>query len=267
MTLSEPELSGPRIQDLPTGERPRERLLQYGPGALSNAELIAILLRTGVRGESALSAAQRMLATCGGLRGIARSSLPELQSRKGLNVGKYCSLMAGLELGRRLALPIQEDRLVVNAPADVANLLMPEMALLSQEQLRVLLLSTKRHILGMHTVYVGTVNTALVRAAEVFRPAIRENAPTLVLVHNHPSGDPQPSRQDLELTKQLVEAGRLLNIELTDHLVLGQGRFISLRETTDIFPPWRPNDAARGVSAMELPIVSPPETEPISAPE
>lgn len=220
----------PMIRDLPAAERPRERLLHHGAGALSNAELLAILLRTGVAGESALNVAQRLLARFAGLRGIATASYGELAGEKGVSQAKYCQVMAALELGRRLASVSVDERLVIHSPQDVANLLMAEMALLSQEHLRVLLLTSRNQVLGVHTIYVGTVNTSPVRAAEVFRPAVRENCPAVILVHNHPSGDPTPSGQDVELTRQLIRAGQLLNVEVVDHVILGRHGVASMKE-------------------------------------
>ncbi len=219
-----------KIQDLPNDERPRERLLTFGAGALSNAELLAILLRTGVEGESALGMGQRLLSRFSGLRGIATASYGELSHEKGISQAKFCQIMAALELGRRMASLGMEDRVAIRSPQDVANLLMAEMALLTQEHLRVLLLSSKNEVVGVPTIYVGTVNISPVRAAEVFRPALRENCPALILVHNHPSGDPTPSDHDLELTWQLLDAGRVLNIDLLAHIILARNGLISLKE-------------------------------------
>ena len=208
------EAQGPRIHDLPGGERPRERLLQYGPKVLSNAELIAILLRTGIEGASALGIAQQMLSKFEGLRGLADATLAEVSEVKGLSRAKYCQVAAGLELGRRLAALGTADRVVADRPEAIADLLSSEVAHLRQEHLYSVLLDIRNQVLGIRQVYVGTVNTAKVRACEVFRPAVRENATAMVVVHNHPSGDPTPSRSDVELTMQLIEAGEILNIQL-----------------------------------------------------
>lgn len=228
--VSSPAEYHPTIRDLPTADRPRERLLRYGSSTLSNAELLAILLRTGVQGQNALDVAQRILSQFSGLRGIAGASLGELSSQKGISEAKYCQLMAALELGRRLASLSAEDRVVIRSPRDVAHLLTAEMGPLAQEHLRVLLLSTKNHVLSIHPLYVGTVNTSLVRVAEVFRPAIRDNSPGIILVHNHPSGDPAPSRPDVELTQHVRQAGELLNIDLVDHIILAGTGWVSMKE-------------------------------------
>ena len=219
-----------KIRDLPSAERPRERLLKYGPGAMGSAELIAILLRTGVEGESALAVAQRLLSRFSGLRGLATATYGELSREKGLSVAKYCQLKAALELGLRLSSLASEDRAVIRSSDDVASLLGPEMGLLSQEHLRVLLLDTKNQVMGVHNVYVGTVNTSVVRASEVLRPAIRENAPSVIIAHNHPSGDPTPSSQDVEITRRLISAAKLLGIDLLDHVVLGRDGFVSMKD-------------------------------------
>jgi len=218
------------IRDLPQAERPRERLKNYGAASLSNVELTAVLLRTGVEGESVLNLATRLLTGFKGLSGMARASFNELCREKGISEAKACQLLAALELGRRLTSLQPEDRPVISNPRDVANLLMGEMGFLEQEHLRVVLLNTRNQVLGISEVYVGNVSGAVIRAAEVLRPAVRENCPSIILVHNHPSGDPTPSADDVRVTEQIVEAGKLLDIDVLDHVVLGRQRFVSLKE-------------------------------------
>lgn len=221
----------PMIRDLPQGERPRERLRAYGPNHLSNTELIAILLRTGVKGENVLALSARLLARFGGLAGLGRASFAELCAERGLSEAKACQVLAALELGRRFVSLAPQERPIIHSPQDVANLLAAEMGTLEQEHLRVLLLNTKNEVLSIQGVYVGNVNSSMVRPAEVFRPAIRDSAPAIIVVHNHPSGDPTPSPEDVAITRMLVSSGELLGIEVLDHLVLGSGnRYVSLNE-------------------------------------
>lgn len=220
----------PMIRDLPTGERPRERLAHAGEGALSTTELLAIILVTGVGGESVLDLSRRILSHYDGLPGLARASYAELRAMKGLGEAKTAQVKAALELGRRMLLAAPEDRFVVRSPADVAQLLMAEMAHLEQEHFRVLYLDTRNRLLGSETVYVGSLNASHVRVGEVFRSAVKRNCAAIIVTHNHPSGDPTPSPEDVEVTRQLVAAGKLLDIEVLDHLIIGQQRFVSLRE-------------------------------------
>ena len=220
----------PKIRDMPQGERPRERLRDYGPRYLSNAELIAILLRTGVQGENVLAMSNRLLSRFGGLDGLGRSTFAELCAERGLSEAKACQLMAALELGRRFISLAPQDRAVINSPQDVANLLQAEMASLEQEHLRVLLLNTKNQVLNTVEVYVGNVNSSIVRPSEVFRPAVRDNAPSIIVAHNHPSGDPTPSPEDILVTRQIRTSGELMDIELLDHVIVGNQRSASLKE-------------------------------------
>jgi DNA repair protein RadC len=220
----------PMIRDLPADERPRERLVRVGEGALSTSELLAIILGTGVGGESVLDLARRTLSLFGGLAGLARASLAELRTVKGLGEAKTAQLKAALELGRRMLLAAPEDRFVVRSPSDVAQLLMAEMAHLEQEHFQVLYLDTRNRVLGYETIYIGSLNASHIRVGEVFRDAIKRNCAAIIVAHNHPSGDPTPSPEDVEVTRQLVAAGKLLDIEVLDHLIIGQQRFVSLRE-------------------------------------
>lgn len=223
-------MTGYTIRDLPPGERPRERMARLGSQALSTAELLAIILQVGSGSENVLRLSERLMAEFGGLPGLTRASLGELQGVKGVGPAKASQLQAVGELGRRLAATAPEERPTISSPADAANLLMSEMAFLEQEQLRVVLLDTRNRVLGIRTIYVGSVNTAVVRLAEVFRPAIRENATAIIVTHNHPSGDPTPSPEDVSVTREMVKAGKLLDLKLLDHLIIGRQRYVSLKE-------------------------------------
>ena len=220
----------PLIKELPAQERPRERLKKYGASSLSNAELLAIILRTGAASESVLNLAAKLLARFGGLNGLAKAGFGELCSERGLGEAKASQLKAALELGRRIISAQPEDRIVVRSPADVANLLQAEMAHLEQEELRLVLLNTKNQVLAITQLYRGNVNSSLVKVGELFREAVRENCPALIVVHNHPSGDPTPSAEDIRITGQMIEAGKLLDIEVLDHIIIGQQGYISLNE-------------------------------------
>ncbi len=215
------------IRELPTTEQPQERLRRYGPAALSSAELLVIVL-----GLTDLGQAETLLARYEGLSGLARAPLSELTScYRGIGPGKAHRLTAAFELGRRCIVALPAERLRIKSPADAANLLLADMGALEQEELRTIIVDTKNQLLKIHTVYVGSLNTAVVRIAEVFREAVRLNAAALIVVHNHPSGDVSPSPEDVQVTRQLVEAGKLLSIDVLDHLVLGQGgRWLSLKE-------------------------------------
>ncbi|MBN1956187.1 MAG: DNA repair protein RadC [Anaerolineae bacterium] len=220
----------PTIKEMPLPERPRERLARLGPAALSTAELIAIVLRTGVGGENVLSIANRLLARHDGIAGLARASLPELVTERGVGPAKAAQLQAALELGRRMVAAAPGERPQIRTPADVAAMLVAEMGCLEQEHFRVLLLDTRNRVLASQLIYKGSLNQSQVRVGEVFRAAIRRNAAALIVAHNHPSGDPAPSPEDVAVTRELVTAGKLLGIEVLDHLVIGHQRWVSLRE-------------------------------------
>jgi DNA repair protein RadC len=220
----------PMIRDLPVDLRPRERMLYAGPSALNTAELLAIILRVGNRNENVIRMAERLLVDFGGLTGLAQASFEELCGARGMGEAKATQIKAALELGRRLLAAAPQERLQVRNPADVANLLMMEMGLLEQEHLRAVLLDTKNFVIRIATVYAGSLNSAVVRVGEVFREAIRANAAAIILAHNHPSGDPTPSPEDVRVTQMVVEAGVLLDISVLDHLIIGRNRYVSLKE-------------------------------------
>ncbi len=222
--------TGPAIRDFPTEERPRERLRNRGAANLSTSELMAILLRTGLEGENVVSMSSRLLSVVGGLQGLSRAAYEDLCDLKGISDAKACQLLAGIELGRRVSALEPNSAPRIGSPADIAALYMPEMSAFDREHMRVVMLNTKNQVVGTEELYIGSVNAALVRPAEVFTAAVRRNLPAIMVVHNHPSGDPTPSPEDVRLTGQLVEAGRLLDVELVDHVVIGQGKYVSMRE-------------------------------------
>lgn len=219
----------PTIHELPSNDRPRERLSQHGASALSDAELLAIILRVGAGGENVLRMAERLLARFGGLGGMARASMSEMQREHGIGQAKAAQIKAAFELGRRVLAESPEQRPQIVTPEDAANLLMGQMAHLQREEMRVLLLDTRHRVVHAQTVYQGSLNASVLRVSELFQEAITRNCPALVVAHNHPSGDPTPSPEDIEVTRQLVAAGQLLDIEVIDHLIIGQGRFVSLK--------------------------------------
>ena len=218
------------IRDLPSSERPRTRLERLGPGALSTVELLAIIMGTGVEGESAMDIAARLLARYGGLAGLARASFSELVAERGLGTAKVAQLQAALELSRRLVQAEPEDLPPTYSPADVAALLMPEIGYLEQEHFYVLFLNARYRVMGQQALYRGNLTLTQIRVGEVFREAIRRNCACIVVAHNHPSGDPTPSPEDISVTRQLAEAGRLLGIEVMDHLIIAAHRWISMRD-------------------------------------
>ncbi len=219
-----------RITDLDQDERPRERLAKHGPQALSSAELLAILLRVGVPGENAVQVGQRVLQELGGLQGIHRASFEEICALHGLGTAKAAQIKAAIELGRRLAAVSPDDRPAIHSPADAANLVLFEMGALEHEELRVILLDIRNRVDRVLTVYKGSLNASHARIGELFTMAIRANAAAIILIHNHPSGDPSASPEDITLTRAVVEAGKLLDVEVLDHIIIGRGRFISLKE-------------------------------------
>ncbi len=218
------------IKELPSDERPREKLRLRGSAALSEAELLAIILRVGTKGKTVVELAQKLLKDYEGLSGLARASFEELCTVHGLGEAKAAQLKAALELGSRAGLPGQGKPVQVRCPDDVAARLMPDLCDLDHEELHVVLLNTKNRILKTVKLYVGSLNTSLVRPAEVFKEAVRLNCAAIILVHNHPSGDTEPSADDVKLTEEVVQAGKHLDIEVLDHLIIGDHRWLSLRE-------------------------------------
>jgi DNA repair protein RadC len=219
-----------RITDMDENERPRERLARLGAQSLSNAELIAILLRTGVQGENVIEIGQRLLAEYGGVSGLHRAAFDELCSEHGLGAAKVAQLKAAMELGNRLRLESPDERPAVHSPADAAALVQFDMSALEQEELWVIALDTRNRVLKIEKLYKGSLNQSQVRVGELFKSAIRLNAANVIVVHNHPSGDPTPSPDDVTVTRQIIQAGKLLDVEVLDHIVIGRERFVSLKD-------------------------------------
>ncbi|MCL6614810.1 MAG: DNA repair protein RadC [Firmicutes bacterium] len=218
------------IRDLPRAERPRERLMNCGPGSLSNTELLAIILRTGRRGESVLKQAERVLAHFDGLRGLAGVDLAELASLPGVGKAKAATVLAALELGRRLSVTEVEEAKAIRSPRDVAELLMGRLRFLDREHFFAVLLNARNQPLAVERISIGHLTASLVHPRELFKAAIQKSAAAMILAHNHPSGDPAPSQEDVLLTRRLREGGELLGIEILDHVVFGDNRYVSLKE-------------------------------------
>ena len=220
---------GYRIRDLESSQRPRERLASLGATSLSNAELIAILLRTGIKGINAVQLGQKILMDCGGLAGVHRLSYTELCRMRGVGPAKAAQIKAAVELGNRFAASTPTEHPVIQSPEDAASLILYDMGALEQEHLNVMLLDTRNRMVKLVEVYRGSLNSSLIRVSEVFKEAVRANAAAIIVVHNHPSGDPTPSPEDISVTHAIVQAGKLLDIEVLDHIVVGKNKFISLK--------------------------------------
>lgn len=218
------------IRDVPKTERPRERMVRDGPNALSNQEIIALLLGSGTRSESVLQLATRVLQHFDGLRLLKEASIKELMDIHGIGVAKAVQIMAAMELGKRIQQFTIEDRYTIRSPEDVANYVMEEMRHLQQEHFVCLYLSTKNHVLHKKTIFIGSLNASIVHPREVFKEAFRYSAASIVVLHNHPSGDASPSQEDIEVTKRLDQCGRMLGIDLLDHIIIGDNRFCSMKE-------------------------------------
>jgi len=219
-----------RISDLQKSDRPRERLISEGADRLSEAELLAILLRVGVPGESAVQVGQRLLHRFKSLGGIHRAPFEELVAEHGIGMAKAAQIKAAIELGRRLQQSKPEELPAISNPAQAADLVKYDMQALDYEALRVILLDTRNQVLDVKEVYRGSVNTAQVRTADVFKAAVRKNATALIVVHNHPSGDPTPSPDDVAVTRELIKAGEMIDVKVLDHIIIGRGRHVSMKE-------------------------------------
>ena len=220
-----PQTTPRRMRELPDAEQPQHRLRQVGASALSSAELLEI-----VTGAQTTEVGRALLARFDGLDALTRATLTELASVAGVGPASAARIKAAVELGRRALSGMPAERVQIKSPADAANLLLSEMGALEQEQMRVILLDTRSRVIDIVTVYIGNINSILIRCGDLFREAIRSNSASIIVAHSHPSGDPSPSPEDVKVTEQLVEAGTLLDIQVLDHLVISSRRFVSLKE-------------------------------------
>ncbi|MGN1401316.1 MAG: DNA repair protein RadC [Bacillus sp. (in: firmicutes)] len=218
------------IRDFPESEKPRERFIRNGPQSLSNKELLALLLRTGTKNESVLQLSERLIAHFDGLRMLKDASIEEMISINGIGEAKAIQILAAVEFGRRITNLCYDDRFVICSPEDCANYCMNDMRFLSQEHFVCLYLNTKNQVLHRQTIFIGSLNASIVHPREVFKEAFRRSAASIICLHNHPSGDPTPSREDIEVTKRLVECGELIGISVLDHLIIGEKKYVSLKE-------------------------------------
>jgi DNA repair protein RadC len=228
------EIDGPRytrtMKELPARERPRERLEHAGAWALSAPELLAILIGSGVKGKNAVSVAENLLAHFGGLRALGSATVGQIAEVEGLGKATAAAILAAVELGNRMSVPLDEDRPVITGPEDVYNLLRGELRDLKKETLKSLLLDAKNRVCAIRTVSIGDLTSSIANPREIFKDAVTASAASIIVAHNHPSGDPTPSADDLDVTCRLEEAGKILGIELLDHVVIGDGRYVSLKD-------------------------------------
>ena len=220
-----------KIKDILQNERPKEKLLTWGADSLSNSELLAIILKTGTKGENVLQLSGRLLSELEGLDGVLSASFNDITSIKGIKDGKASQILALSELFRRFrTLKAMKKDVKINSPKDLADLLIGEMNDLTQEVLKVVLLSTKNIIIGTKDVFKGSLNTSIVHPREIFKQAIDKHSASIIICHNHPSGDPTPSKEDINITLRIKECGNILGIQLVDHIIIGNNKFVSLKE-------------------------------------
>jgi len=220
------------IKDLPVDERPRERLIKYGPQSLKTSELLAIIIRVGTRNETAVQLAEKLLQKYdGNLKRLASQPVSQLsKDLKGLGESKSTQIVSAFELGKRLSAYTGDEKPQINSPKDAVQILMPQLRYLNNETFHVLSLDSKNYVTKQRRIFEGSLNMSIVHPREVFKFAIEESAASLIVAHNHPSGDPTPSNEDLNITKQLVDAGKILDIPILDHIIIGDGRYVSLKE-------------------------------------
>lgn len=219
------------IKDLPLSERPREKLISYGVETLSNAELLALIIKIGNRENTAVEVAQKILNIDNrGIGYLADVTLEELTQVKGIGESKAAQILACIEIGKRLNRIGPHDKIKVSSPIVLVNLLMDEMRFLNKEHFNIAILDTKNQILAIENISIGTLNASIVHPRDVFKVAIKRNANSIILIHNHPSGDPSPSNEDINITNRLIDVGNLIGIKVLDHIIIGDNKYISFKE-------------------------------------
>ncbi len=216
------------IKTLPKNEMPREKLIKNGPKTLTNSELLAIILRTGNKKENVLELSNKFFKEYN-LKSFSRLKIPTLKKQLGIGDAKACQILACFELGKRLSSFKEDKKPQIKNPKDVVKLFMPEMNSLEKEHFKGIYLDSRKRIIKQETIFIGSLNDSVIHPREIFKIALDENAAAIILIHNHPSGDPSPSGSDVEITKELIEAGKLLGIEVLDHIIIGGNKFISLK--------------------------------------
>jgi DNA repair protein RadC len=219
-----------RIEEIPAEDRPRERLRAFGVEVLSVRELVAILLGSGSCGRGAIELADEVVSSLGSIRDLAGASIEKISRVRGVGFAGACRIRAAVELGKRVVKSARGELKTVRCPADAAGLVMEDMRNLDREHFRVILLDSKNSVLGVETVSIGTVNASLVHPREVLKPALEKSATCIILVHNHPTGNVSPSREDILLTRRFEKCGRIIGIEVVDHIIVGDGRYTSMKE-------------------------------------
>ena len=227
-------IGGNLIKDIIKEERPRETLLKKGETYLSDSELLAILIKNGTRDKSAITLAREIIETSDGIRNLSNITVEELSKIKGIGLAKACRIISALELGRRVSVASEMQKFKISSPQDIGNVYMEELRYKKKEIFRVVLLNTKNVIIGSKDISEGSLNASIVHPREVFLEAIKKSANKMILMHNHPSGDPTPSSEDINITKRLISAGQIVGIEILDHVIIGDGSFYSFKENGQI---------------------------------
>ena len=227
-------IGGNLIKDIIKEERPRETLLKKGESYLSDSELLAILINNGTRDKSAITLAREIIETSDGIRNLSNITVVELSKIKGIGLAKACRIISALELGRRVSVASEMQKFKISSPQDIGNVYMEELRYKKKEIFRVVLLNTKNVIIGSKDISEGSLNASIVHPREVFLEAIKKSANKMILMHNHPSGDPTPSSEDINITKRLISAGQIVGIEILDHVIIGDGSFYSFKENGQI---------------------------------